>query len=488
MPPEPTTAAPLDPALLAEFRQQGGAIVAQERGLTATCRVKLTRLAKTLGIPSNQVDDAIRALREEEPAAPPNPQAEKLRKRLRKDLAGKTRAIIGPTIEAEILAAAARKYSLDETTSRQVLDEVAAEIGLTRITAGDAIDSLAAQIEQTAGDSTWLAREAWDRLRTAGAKWGIELEVVDELIDEKLAANKEEVYRRRFWTRMTLGTAAGGAGLVAVVIAILVTIRANQDPETPPESPGAGTAGTTEPATPKVATTPAWWDVDLSVEMASGESRSGGLSGASALMKSESADERASGYEKLALAVKASPNKADLLETARGILVGCHALEPDESAAARLRTALLSLLPATDAPLPSQPEQYDSCFWAAETAVEALRRACASGDRRQALSAALAAALSAPFDPAGELPELRRLARAAPRSRPISSLRPPPRSNPPRSPCCMSIWRIARGRFCPTRSRSRPRRTCWPPRSLPRARIGTRTRKRSPVASPRPIR
>ena len=412
MPPEPTTAAPLDPALLAEFRQQGGAIVAQERGLTATCRVKLTRLAKTLGIPSTQVDAAIRALREEEPEAPPNPQAEKLRKRLRKDLAGKTRAIIGPTIEAEILAAAARKYSLDESTSRQVLDEVAAEIGLTRITAGDAIDSLAAQIEQTAGDSTWLAREAWDRLRTAGAKWGIELEVVDELIDEKLAANKEEVYRRRFWTRLTLGTAAGGAALVAVVIAILLSVRAHQNSPTPPESPGAGVAGPGTPTTPAVATTPAWWDVDLSVEMAAGESRLGGLAGASALMKSASADERASGYEKLIDAVKASPQKLDLLENANGILGGCHALEPDDMAAGRLRQALLSLLPAPDAPLPAQPEQYDLCYWAAETAVEALRRAGASPDRRQAMSDALAAALSAPFDPAGELPDLRRLARA----------------------------------------------------------------------------
>ena len=117
---------------------------------------------------------------------------------------------------------------------------MAAELGLTRITASDAIDSLAAQIEQAAGDSTWLAREAWDRLRTAGGKWGIELEVIDELIDEKLAANKAETYRRRFWTRTTLGVAAGGAALVAVIIAILVIIRANQSPETPPETPADG--------------------------------------------------------------------------------------------------------------------------------------------------------------------------------------------------------------------------------------------------------
>src|SRR5688572_15072594 len=197
MPPEPLTAMPVDPALLAEFRRQGGAIVARERGLTPACRVKLAGLARTLGIPDDQVEAAIRAVNQAEPAAPPNPSTEKFRKRLRKDLAGKTRTIIGPKIEAQILAAAAEKYSLDEATARQVLGEVAAELGLTRITASDALDGLAAQIDLTVGDSTWLAREAWDRLRTAGAKWGIELEVVDELIDERLAINKAEVHRRR---------------------------------------------------------------------------------------------------------------------------------------------------------------------------------------------------------------------------------------------------------------------------------------------------
>ena len=411
MPPDPSTAEPLDPAVLAEFRRQGEAIVAQERGLSTTCRIKLRRLAKSLAIPDDQIDAAIRSLHDSEPEAPPNPEAEKFRRRLRKDLAGKTRAIIGPTIEAEIIAAAARKYSLDETTSRKVLDEVAAEIGLTRITSGDAVDTLAAQIEQTVGDATWLAREAWDRLRTAGAKWGIELEVVDELIDQKLAANKEEVYRSRFWTRVTIGTAGGGAALVAAIIVVLAFVRAHQAVETPTEAPAAGLTTNAAPVAPAVATAPAWWDVDLSVEMAAGESRLGGLGGASKLMKSASADERAKGYEALIEAVKSSGSKAELLQSARGIASGCHALEPDDAAAARLRTALLSLLPATDAPLPTQAEQYDLSYFAAETAVEAMRRAGAAGDRRRALADALSAALSAPFDPAGELPELRRTAR-----------------------------------------------------------------------------
>lgn len=400
MPPDPATAV-LDPARLAEFRRQGGAIVAQERGLTAACRIKLARLAGSLGIPDEQVDAAIRALHEVEPAAPPNPQAEKFRKRLRKDLAGKTRTIIGPAIEAQILAAAAQKYGLDEATARQVLGEVAAELGLTRITASDAIDGLAAQIDLTVGDSTWLAREAWDRLRTAGGKWGIELEVVDELIDEKLAANRQEAARGRFVTRSILLAAGGGAALVALTIVVLLAIRANSS--TPAPLPDGGTAVTTEPGEsapePRLRTAPEWWDVDLAVDMGTAESRFGGLSGASDLMKSDAADERASGYERMIGLVRSGPLKAGMLEAIGRIASGSLALEPDEAAAAKLQTALLALLPTTDAPLPTKPEQYDIGYWASDTAVAALHRAGAKPDRTRALADALGAALAGSFDP-----------------------------------------------------------------------------------------
>src|SRR5436190_6226166 len=204
---------PLDPTLLAAFRQEGAVIVAHERGLTTGCRVKLAGVARKLGIGDDQIEQAIRSLAAIEPSAPPNRQAERFRRRLRKDLSGKSRTIIGPTIEAQILAAAQRKYALDDALAGQVIAEVTAELGLTRISASDAIQSLAAQIDQAAGTGTWLAREAWDRLRSAGAKWGLDLEVVDELIDERLAANRSAYLRSSFWTRATLRTA------VAAVIA-----------------------------------------------------------------------------------------------------------------------------------------------------------------------------------------------------------------------------------------------------------------------------
>ena len=88
---EATTPLPLDPALLARFRQQAAALIAHERGLTPACRIKLADVARSMGLAETQMEEAIRTLTAE-PEAPPNPQAERFRRRLRKrpgrDVAG----------------------------------------------------------------------------------------------------------------------------------------------------------------------------------------------------------------------------------------------------------------------------------------------------------------------------------------------------------------------------------------------------------------
>lgn len=361
---------PLDPAVLAVFRQQAAAIVAQERGLTTACRIKIKGLARQLGIPEPQIEPAIRSLGETAVVdAPPNPQAEKFRRRLRKDLAGKS-TILGPTIEAQILAAAARKYSLDDGAARQVLADVAAELGLTRISASEAIRNLEGQIDHALGEATWLAREAWDRLRSAGAKWGIELELVDQLIDEKLAANRAARARRRYSTRMTLLAAFSAISCAALVLGILMWIRSRPD-ET--AKPGTDIA-TTEPVLekPKAKSPPEWWDVDLSLAVGAARSKHPSVANTYDRLIADSADERAKAYRQLA-ELAASPQPAGLLTSVATILTEVIALEASDSAAEAAVVALSERVPAATSPLPKDPAQYDVAYWAAETLAASLR-------------------------------------------------------------------------------------------------------------------
>ena len=364
-------AGPLDPAVLAAFRQQAAAIVAQERGLTTACRIKINGLARQLGIPEDQIEPAIRSLGETAVVdAPPNPQAEKFRRRLRKDLAGKS-TILGPTIEAQILAAAARKYSLDDASARQVLAEVAIELGLTRISESEAIRNLEAQIDHALGEATWLAREAWDRLRSAGAKWGIELELVDQLIDEKLAANRAARARRRFSVRMTLLGAFGAISCAALVLGILMWIRSR--PNDAPAAPGSNVA-TTDPALdkPKTKSLPEWWNVDLSLAVGAARSKHPPVAAVYDGLVAEDPSVRGKAYRQLA-ELAASPQPAGLLTSVATILAGAISLEESDTASDAAVVALSDRIPAATSPLPKDPVQYDVAYWAAETLAASLQ-------------------------------------------------------------------------------------------------------------------
>ena len=119
----------IPPETLVQFRTQAAAIVAEQRGLTSSCLVKLAGLARQLGIPEDQTQAAIHTL-DSSRSVPETVDAKavhKFRKRLRKDLTGKKK-IIGPEIEARILANAKTKYALDERAARQDLAEVVAEL------------------------------------------------------------------------------------------------------------------------------------------------------------------------------------------------------------------------------------------------------------------------------------------------------------------------------------------------------------------------
>jgi hypothetical protein len=131
--------------------------------------------------------------------------------------------------------------------------------------------------------------------------------------------------------------------------------------------------------------------------MAQAQSRAPQLAAIYKSMASHVANERAAGYERLIEQARASPSDAELLAKVGSLLAGCHALESDEAAAARLRSALLRLLPAPDAPLPAGRADQDLQFWAAQTSAALLDRRGLKPERSRALSADLQRPASRPW-------------------------------------------------------------------------------------------
>ncbi|MCU0878285.1 MAG: hypothetical protein MUF06_10920 [Pirellulaceae bacterium] len=405
MPHQPATAG--DASLLAEFRRQAGAVLAQERGLTPAGRVKLAGLARQIGLAEEQIEAAIRSLSETSAAEPEGPEVQKFRSRLRKDLAGRSRSILGPKAEVQIVEAAAKKYALDDATARRVLGEVAAELGLQRISVDEAIGNLAQQIDLTAGRATWLAKESWDRLRSAGAKWGIELEIVDQLIDEKLDENRSRRDRSR-WIVQTGGMVLGGAIAIGAFAAGLWVL---QSPDTS-ESTGSGSAPEAAvPATPRVAAAavPPWWDVDLTIAASGAKTRYPAVQPVYEGLVSEDAAQRGAAYEQLAEIATTAPQLPGFRSAMGDLLAGAFALDESDTAAQSLVDALLRTLPAVESPLPDDPTTMQTSYWVGDALAQMSDRRGANDARRQMLLSAVQSRLGVVWESASSRGERQRL-------------------------------------------------------------------------------
>ncbi len=389
-PPARPAATASDP--LRAFRDRAAVILAEERGLTPQCRIKLARTARELGLDDAQTEEAIRSLRRDGRPKATDPIAEKFRQRLRKDLSGRHRTVIGPEIEARVIESARRKYGLDEPAVREVLSEVAAELGLRHITGDQAVQLYVDMVDEAVGDSTWLSREAWDRLRSAGEKWGLSFEEADDLIEQKIAASRRSAAAGRLVNRLILGGSLAAVALVAATLAVLyyynrpVPAAATTEGET-------NTAAPAEPAPKKTPSQPAWWDVDLAVAMATARRE---ISEVAALYDdlraSQGADRRKAYAELVKLLVKLD---ADLpqRQTLMDLIAGCHALDPDEECAGQLRQGLLDLIPRGGAPLSRSTAIYERAYFGAESALALLSRQGMPAARAEILASAVSVAL-----------------------------------------------------------------------------------------------
>ena len=148
---------------------------------------------------------------------------------------------------------------------------------------------------------------------------GTGLEVVDALIEERLAANKTDSKRQQFWTKTTLLGTGGAVLSVAVVLAGLAVARWHRGSQTRPDAivtPQRDVVGDIE------LTTPRWWDVPLSVDMAAARGHRAAPQDVLVQISSIRGEQRAIGYERL-VAEAAQSSKPDVLLDLERVIAGC---------------------------------------------------------------------------------------------------------------------------------------------------------------------
>ncbi len=340
-------------------------------------------LAEDLGIAKDQVPLALRALQETS-AIEDSEEAAKFRKRLTKDLSVKARSIIGPNIEARILESAKRKYSLSATEAMTILRSVLQELGMQRITDDDVYAHILASIDATVGDAVYVRNVQRENLLAAAAQWGIKTDEVDELIEQKLETNRRKATRqqRRTIAAILMGLAAV---VMTVVVVFLVWFRRGNVPiaEGSP-SEVATSGGAPDKGSPLAEfSPPAFWDVDLTIEVARLRTDSPAVSSIYPGLCKPEPGERGVAYQKLAETSLASDTPAKVRQAILLVLGRLVVLESDDGAALSTGQSFVKRLPNSGGIASATQKDLNESFLSGRSLTE-LIVASASKPARQA--------------------------------------------------------------------------------------------------------
>ncbi|MGV3606764.1 MAG: hypothetical protein ACO1RA_10165 [Planctomycetaceae bacterium] len=364
---------PLDEALLVRWRAEAEPIISVHRGLTSGCVAQLARLAEEMGMSKEQVPLALRAL-EETSSSSESESAGKFRKRLSKDLASKARSIIGPNVEARILESAKRKYGLEAVDAMPILREILQSLGIQRITDDDVYAHLLDSIEATIGDTVYIRNVQRENLRAAAAQWGIKPDDVDELIEQKLESNRRQATNAQRRSVATILVAVTSIGLTLCILFVLWQRSRNKANEA-----GSGVAsvspdktGTEIAASNSELSPPAFWDVDLTVEIARLRTDSPLVAESYASLCKADPAVRAEAYAKLVDATVSTETSGKIRQSLQVVLSRLFLFDTDESASYAISQRLLTKLPVSGGEAPAQKSLVDASFLAVRALEELL--------------------------------------------------------------------------------------------------------------------
>lgn len=339
-PPPPPTDNPQE-----RFRAEAGAIVAAERGLTPSCRIKLADLARQIGLDEAQAQEVLRSFG----GAPPSqsPAAKKFQRDVRKTLTSLAIAALTPLHESRLLEVARKKHALSDTEAEAIIAATAAELGVGRISSDEACATLDIMIADKLGDDEWLDYDSRETLYKAGERWGLSQEDVDSLVRHRLDQNRQGRKRQQWLQRGAIG---GAAALVVVASLLLVTfLGRDRSAIVGPDAPGTPQAGGAPSKTRQRVDMPDWWTTNLALEIAALKREGGELAQAAGAVATEDSNKRPAAYERLVQFAVDSAKDERARRQVANLLGTLHALDPDEASAAEIRNAAFARIPTADA-------------------------------------------------------------------------------------------------------------------------------------------
>lgn len=406
---EVPTAKPLPPAdkgpvvedaPLEQFLERAAPILAVERGINVRSRVRLLAVAREVGLPDGEFEQAVLLLQRAPAQAesPADKATEPFRRYLHAKLEQSTVKTFTPSLEGRAVLVAVNKFQLTPEQARHAIGQVTAERGVKRFSQQDCEDYVNDLIGERLGDAEWLDDESVNRLREAGAEWGLSVAEVDALIVTRAAANRDRRGKEVNSSKLvlTLSVVAGVAVFLIIAVLVIWGNMGSGQASTEEESPEEETDDPSE--RPRAVQPQKWWDKEL----ASAQSRSRGVVDnyrpVYELLCSDDADQRSKGYEQLVALAQGGREGVEGRTMLKQVVAGSLALEPEDAAAEKLQAALLALVLPSGKKLPVSPDAYDRSIWSVETALAALYHPSTKDRRASELAAALGKALGTTID------------------------------------------------------------------------------------------
>jgi hypothetical protein len=347
----------------------------------------LSSLATDMDLAAADFDEAMSILQKGElqAAKAVDPQRTRFRSFLKRQLEELKAGILSARHEQTLMNFAVSQLGMAEDAAREDLLAVAAEVGLRRVPLEEALRFVEEIIAQKIGDETMVDGSDVKRLYNLGRDWGLEPADVDDLVRYRLEDNLARQRRERLWNRGVIG---GGIGAIAIVVLIILAIAWRNWRGGPQEKGTAGQPEVTTPgeSEPRAIKPPAWWDADLTIAISQIRNERDDFTPVYEALIADDPQRRGQGYE--LLLDRAAPSTFDQRnwKLHEPVLIGCYALERDDSAADKLRQLWLAVPQSVIDTVPNSADEYQAAIRPLMSAAKAIKDGRTPQPRRQDMS------------------------------------------------------------------------------------------------------
>ena len=339
-------------ARLKTFLRRAAPVIAAERGLTSSARIKLQTIAAEMRLPGELLDEALTELQTETQKGRHYSRWERgFAKFLADQLKKLDNRILTYDREQKAIKVAEEKYQLTHPQAQEIITEVAKQLGIRRISASEAERHVETTIKEKVGQGVWIDVESRERLFMLGEEWGLSKEHVAAVIDHYIRSNKDQ--RSNEQRRSSLLVAAIGVvflGLLATILYVGVQYSLNptntetSDPDAKSKD-GSDSEGTFSP--------PDWWNERLTTSVATAIGNIPSFKGYVTELASNDTASREAGYQKLSAEWMNSFDEREKHNRLEAVLRDCMVLDPDPEVTRRLFDSILQAARPPQTGLPS---------------------------------------------------------------------------------------------------------------------------------------